>query len=141
MLPPTIKTAPTSEIVRPKPANTAVRTELRAIARSTRIDRDRVAPSTRNAPPYSCQGSSIARCVKAVMIGVARSACAMTIALGVKKSASAPKRPRARKKRKRPRPEGGGRESRQGQVRKIRGGGRRGGGAGRAAAQGEAGEG
>jgi hypothetical protein len=39
--------------VRPKPANTAVRTERRAIARSIRIDRDRVAPSTRNAPPYS----------------------------------------------------------------------------------------
>src|SRR6516162_10038367 len=64
MLPPTIKTAPTSEIVRPKPANTAVKTERRAIARSTRIDRDRVAPSTRSAPPYSCQGSSIARTMR-----------------------------------------------------------------------------
>src|SRR6516165_7549514 len=65
MLPPTIKTAPTSEIVRPKSASTAVTTERRAIASSIRIDRDRVAPSTRNAPPYSCQGSSIARCAKA----------------------------------------------------------------------------
>jgi hypothetical protein len=44
-LPPTINTAPTSEIVRPKPANTAVKTGRRAIASSIWIDRSRVAPS------------------------------------------------------------------------------------------------
>lgn len=93
MLPPTIKTAPTSEIVRPKPANTAVVTGRLAMARSIRIDRSRVAPSARRAPPYSCQGSSTARCANAVMIGAANIACAKTIALGVNSSASAPRGP------------------------------------------------
>src|SRR5260370_34201472 len=93
MFPPTIRMAPTSEIVRPKPARTAVTSRRRAIASRCGMARSRVAPSTCSAPPYSAHKSADALCTSAVTIGSASTVCASTIAPGVNSIPRAPSGP------------------------------------------------
>jgi len=57
MLPPTIRMAPTSDIVRPNPANTAVSIGPRPMLSKVRIARHLLAPKTCKASPYSAHSS------------------------------------------------------------------------------------
>jgi hypothetical protein len=65
---------------------------------------NRVAPSLVSSSPYRAQALSLARCTSAVIIGIARMVCAITIAVGVKSRAREPSGPERESARYRARP-------------------------------------
>ena len=97
MLPPTIITAPTSALARPRPASTAVRSEKR-MSQSTvsAAARTPSTPSERSCSSYSRQASSTAWRQSAAMIGRMRIVCAITIALRREEQPELAQRPGAR---------------------------------------------
>ena len=86
MLPPTIITAPTSELARPNPASIAVRSEYRMSHSSVIAAGIPLTPSERSWSWYSIHASSTACLASAAMIGRMSRVCAMTIAGGVNSS-------------------------------------------------------
>ena len=93
MFPPTICAAPTSLTTAPNPARPAASSGNRASASSAPVARVRVAPSARicsRKPGSTCWSAAA---VSAATIGVAITAWAMTMAVGVYSSPSAPSGP------------------------------------------------
>ena len=88
-----MSTAPTSDMVRPKPASTAVVSGRRLIASRCGTAWMRLAPLAWKARPNSAQRASSTRCASAATIGVARIACARTITAGVNSSPRKPSGP------------------------------------------------
>jgi hypothetical protein len=93
MLPPTISTAPTSALARPKPASTPVSRLTRPSHRSVGTARRRLAPSDRSCSRYSAQRSSTTERVNEMTMGRISRVWAMIIAVGVNSSASDPSGP------------------------------------------------
>jgi hypothetical protein len=93
MLPPTIMMAPTSAMALPKAARKAVRSDARPSANSSAMLHAVDRPSMRARSPYSAHRSVAGRCANATTIGVARSVCATTIAVGVNSRPTDPKGP------------------------------------------------
>ena len=93
MFPPTICAAPTSLTTAPKPAKPAASSGNRASASSAAVARVRVAPSARicsRKPGSTCWSAAA---VSAATIGVAITAWAMTMAVGVYSNPNAPSGP------------------------------------------------
>jgi hypothetical protein len=93
MLPPTIRTAPTSALARPKPARTPVRRLTRPSQRRVGTARSRLVPRLSSCSRYSAQMSSTTERVSETTIGRIRIVCATIIAVGVKRSARGPSGP------------------------------------------------
>jgi hypothetical protein len=90
MLPPTIITAPTSDTARPKAVKPTVSTARRSCSNISSAAVKGPAPSERSWSPPSSSASCTSRRVNAVISGSTSTACAITIAPGVK---SRPKDP------------------------------------------------
>ena len=82
MLPPTISTAPTSALARPKPASMPVMRLKRPSQSSVGTARSRDEPSERSCSAYSAQRSSMTLRVSDSTIGRISTNCASTIAGG-----------------------------------------------------------
>ena len=80
-------------LARPKPASTPVTSGYRASQSSVGTARRRDEPSERSCSAYSAQSSSTTLRVSDTTIGRIRTACASTIAGGVKSNASPPSGP------------------------------------------------
>ena len=96
MLPPTMMTAPTSALARPKPASSAVSRLKRPSHSSVGMARQVEEPSERRWSSYSAQRSSTTCRVSETTIGVTSKACAITIAVGGKEQAERAERAGAR---------------------------------------------
>ena len=93
MLPPTIITAPTSAMARPKAAISTVSTAQRSCTSISSAQVSGAAPIERNWSPPSRSESPTSWRVSAATIGSTRMVCAMTIALGVKRMPQEPSGP------------------------------------------------
>jgi hypothetical protein len=99
MLPPTMMTAPTSALARPKPARSAVVRLKRASQRSVGMARRMEEPSDFSCASYSSQRSSITCRVSETTIGSTSTAWATIIAAGVKSRLSSPSGPERERRR------------------------------------------
>ena len=96
MLPPTIITAPTSAIARPKAASSTVSSAQRLVPASAARRCSGRAPSERSWSPPSRSASPTSWRVSAATIGSTRIVCAITIAVGVNRMPQRAERPAAR---------------------------------------------
>ncbi len=104
ILPPTTMMAPTSAMARPNAARKAVRIEARPSATTRPMVFHVDSPSMRARSAYSAHNSDAGRCTSATTIGVASTACAMIIAVGVNSRPAAPSGPARERSRNTPSP-------------------------------------
>ena len=93
MLPPTIITAPTSAMARPKPVSSAVITPRRSCTSSKAAVAAEPAPRDRSWSPPSAKADSTRRRANAAISGTTRMLWAMTMAVGVKRMPQDPSGP------------------------------------------------
>ena len=90
---PTIITAPTSEMARPKATSKTVRTPQRSCSNNSAARMPAPAPMEANCSPPSRSALSTKRRDKAAIKGTTKRLCAMTMAVGVNKIPHSPKGP------------------------------------------------
>lgn len=93
MLPPTMITAPTSAIARPKPANKAVKMAKRASMIKVLSRNQRDASTLCNRGRYTCSNGLTASVVRVRIIGKINTDCAIIMAVGVNNRPYSPKGP------------------------------------------------